>query len=137
MTAKATDNRGAVTTAAAVHISVVQPVEGDSLIRSGQFGDIGIREQVPEQAWQTVGFDDSQWASGPAQFGFGEGDEATVVSSGADAKHKHITTYFRHAFDVADPTRYTNLTERILREHGRLLISMARRFLMGTCHQAR
>jgi len=43
------------------------------------------------------------WASGPAQLGYGDGDEATVVSYGPDSGSKYITTYFRHTFGVADP----------------------------------
>src|SRR5262249_33094290 len=46
-------------------------------------------------AWREVSFDDSAWASGPAQLGYGDGDEATVVSFGPDANNKYITTYFR------------------------------------------
>ena len=47
--------------------------------------------------WRATGFDDSAWSSGPAELGFGEDDEATTLTSG------HITYYFRHTFDVADP----------------------------------
>lgn len=41
-------------------------------------------------AWRETDFDDSGWDSGPAQLGFGDGDEDTVIASG------HITYYFRH-----------------------------------------
>jgi len=37
---------------------------------------------------------------GSGQLGYGDGDEATVLSFGPDAKNKYITTYFRHTFDV-------------------------------------
>lgn len=53
-------------------------------------------------AWQDPAFDDSTWASGPAQLGYGDGDEATVVSFGPDSSNKYITTYFRHTFNIAD-----------------------------------
>ena len=46
-------------------------------------------------AWREPSFDDSGWKSGPAQFGFGDGDEATVIARGA------ITYYFRHSFTAA------------------------------------
>ena len=46
-------------------------------------------------AWQALLFDDSAWASGPAQLGYGDGDEATVINGGP-ATNRLITTYFRH-----------------------------------------
>jgi hypothetical protein len=50
--------------------------------------------------------------------GYGDGDEATVVSFGGDANNKFITTYFRHSFVVPDPSGYTNLILRLLRDDG-------------------
>ena len=63
-------------------------------------------------AWRAAEFDDSAWASGPAQLGFGEGDEATAITRG------HITYYFRHAFSVADPARIGSLTLHLKRDDG-------------------
>src|SRR5689334_398096 len=51
-------------------------------------------------AWQASNFDDSAWASGPAELGYGDGDEATVVNSGP-ANAFFITTYFRQSFDIS------------------------------------
>jgi len=69
-------------------------------------------------AWQARTFADAGWASGPAQLGYGDGDEATVVSFGGNASDKHITTYFRHHFNVADPNAVAGLELRILRDDG-------------------
>lgn len=69
-------------------------------------------------AWRARSFDDSAWASGAAQLGYGDGDESTVVSYGADANNKFITTYFRRSFSVADASVFTNLTLRVLRDDG-------------------
>ena len=44
--------------------------------------------------WREPLFDDSAWAEGPAQLGYGDGDEATVVQSGPKDAH-FVTTYFR------------------------------------------
>ena len=46
-------------------------------------------------AWQAPAFDDSGWSVGPAELGYGDGDEATVVNFGPSSTNKHITTYFR------------------------------------------
>ena len=62
--------------------------------------------------WQSAGFDDSSWSSGPAELGFGEGDEATAITSG------HVTYYFRHAFNVDDPGRVGSLKLYLKRDDG-------------------
>lgn len=55
----------------------------------------------PEPTWTQPGFDDSGWASGPAQFGYGDGDEATTVGFGPSSSSKYITTWFRSTFEAA------------------------------------
>jgi hypothetical protein len=67
-------------------------------------------------AWSAPGFDDSTWAQGPAQLGYGDGDENTVVSYGPDSRDKHITTYFRHSFVIPDASIYQALTLELLRD---------------------
>jgi hypothetical protein len=69
-------------------------------------------------AWRAAAFNDSTWASGPAQLGYGDGDEATTVNFGPDINNKYVTTYFRRAFTVADPSLYQSLTLNILRDDG-------------------
>ena len=69
-------------------------------------------------AWQAIDFDDSSWAAGPAQLGYGDGDEATVVSYGPNISFKYVTTYFRQAFTIANPAAYPTLTVRLLRDDG-------------------
>ncbi len=77
-------------------------------------------------AWAAPSFDDSGWATGPAQLGYGDGDEATVVSFGPSSSNKFITTYFRHAFNVASPSAFTGVELRLQRDDG------ARVYLNGT-----
>ena len=57
--------------------------------------DLGIDWRLPD-------YPDSDWASGNAELGYGDGDEATVVSYGEDPDNKHPTTYFRHHFDTGN-----------------------------------
>jgi fibronectin type 3 domain-containing protein len=66
----------------------------------------------------TAAFDDSSWPSGPAELGYGDGDEETVVPSGPDANTRYITTYFRHAFNVDNPEIFTALNLRVKRDDG-------------------
>jgi hypothetical protein len=69
-------------------------------------------------AWRSTTFNDSSWASGPAQLGYGDGDEATIVSFGPDSANKYITTYFRRSFNVPDASIYQSATLRVLRDDG-------------------
>src|SRR5437763_337482 len=67
--------------------------------------------------WQGLLFDDSGWAAGAAQFGYGDGDEATIVNGGPPDS-RFITTYFRHAFMLTNASDYSSLTVRLLRDAG-------------------
>jgi|GEM_PF-2323220 len=51
-------------------------------------------------AWRDPGYDDSAWASGEAQLGYGDNDEATVIRYGGNSTNKYPTTYFRRSFVV-------------------------------------
>jgi hypothetical protein len=66
--------------------------------------------------WRETTYDDSAWAAGPAELGFGDGGEATVISFGPDPAMKYITTYFRHAFNVANPSSFATLNMWLLRD---------------------
>jgi hypothetical protein len=69
-------------------------------------------------AWRVPSFDDSSWAFGPGQLGYGDGDESTVVGFGPDPDNKYVATYFRHEFNVVNPASYTRLLLRVLHDDG-------------------
>lgn len=71
-----------------------------------------------QTAWRAKSFNDSGWASGPAELGYGDGDEATTVGFGASAANKHITTYFRTTFNVPDASAINDLTIRLKYDDG-------------------
>ncbi|MCB9136655.1 MAG: metallophosphoesterase [Anaerolineales bacterium] len=71
--------------------------------------------------WHDPGYDDSAWAQGPAQLGYGDGDEATVISYGPDPNDKYITTYFRHTFNITNPAEFTQLNYHLLRDDGAVI----------------
>ncbi|MGB3054535.1 MAG: hypothetical protein WBB52_06775 [Acidimicrobiales bacterium] len=50
--------------------------------------------------WSGLGFDDSAWAQGNAQFGYGDGDETTVISFGPSSSQKYVTSWFRTTFNA-------------------------------------
>ncbi len=71
--------------------------------------------------WSAPQFDDSGWLTGTAEFGYGDGDEVTLIDFGPKADDKHITTYFRKEFDVADPNVFEALEIRLQRDDGAIV----------------
>ena len=95
--------------------------EVDALVASGsdwRYLDDGSNQGT---AWRENTFGDAAWSSGPAQLGYGDGDEATEIGYGPDAGNRYITTYFRQAFEVADASDYVGLTLRLLRDDGAVI----------------
>ena len=68
--------------------------------------------------WRNTSFNDASWASGPAQLGYGDGDEATVVSYGSNANKKFITTYFRKTITITDASIFSSFTLNVKRDDG-------------------
>jgi len=68
--------------------------------------------------WRATAFNDAGWKTGNAELGYGDGGEATVISYGPSSNNKHITTYFRRSFNVADAAAVLSLNLRILRDDG-------------------
>ena len=103
-----------------VLIPAVSPVEmfEETLVSTGavwRFLDDGSDQGL---TWIDPGFADGSWTNGPAPLGYGQGNEATVIGFGGDANAKHITAYFRHAFEVADSTLQGALELQLLRDDG-------------------
>lgn len=69
-------------------------------------------------AWRASTFNDASWKSGPGQLGYGDGDEATVVSYGSDASLKYVTTYFRKAITITGKNSYTSFKFEYKRDDG-------------------
>lgn len=93
-------------------------------------------------AWRNPSFDDSAWASGPSELGYGDGDEATVIgctSEGAPCvdtgQEKFITTYFRTEFYVDNPAIVASLSLEMIRDDGAAVylngIEIARELLVS------
>lgn len=72
--------------------------------------------------WNQPGYDDSGWASGKAELGYGDGDEQKVISYGTNANNKCRTQLFRRKFTIDDsprpPTLYSSLIVKLLRDDG-------------------
>ena len=77
------------------------------------------------EAWHQPNFDETNWKSGDGEFGFGDGDEETVVNGGP-SNDRTITFYFRIEFDVPDADQFSAIKLQLLRDDGAIL------FLNGT-----
>jgi hypothetical protein len=69
-------------------------------------------------AWRDTTFDDSRWKSGNGEFGYGDGDEATVVEFGPNPNNRYITTYFRTTFEVGRLSELSNVQMQAFRDDG-------------------
>jgi hypothetical protein len=70
-------------------------------------------------AWRSTTFNDDSWDSGPAQLGYGDDDEATVVGFvdtdlNVAGDQRNATTYFRRSFSIDDPADVIGLTLSLL-----------------------
>ena len=72
---------------------------------------------APPLGWQLPGFDDSAWSQGPAQLGYGDGDEATVIQSGAPGAAP-LASYFRRELVLAAPSTLVAPRLRLLCDDG-------------------
>lgn len=84
-----------------------------------KFKDDGSNQST---SWRATTFDDSSWSSGPSEFGFGETIPAqSTVSFGGNPANKHITTYFRHTFNITNPSVYQGMTFHLLVDDGAVI----------------
>ncbi len=62
--------------------------------------------------WNDTNYDDSNWSTGYAHLGYGDGDEATVLSNNA------LTGYFRKSLTITNPADYDNLNLDLIYDDG-------------------
>lgn len=97
---------------------ITQPPQQQELIAANslwKYLDNGTNQGI---AWRAPSFNDSLWKTGQAELGYGDGNEATIVSYGSSSSSKYITTYFRKSFNVADTSGITSLALNIIRDDG-------------------
>ncbi len=119
LTAVATDSSGVSSTSAVVNIFVQTVAISSSTVVPANsiwsYLDTGVNLGT---AWTNLDFADAAWASGPAELGYGDGDEATIISFGPISTAKYITTYFRLRFVLSSVTDISRATLSVLRDDG-------------------
>ena len=58
-------------------------------------------------AWTRLGYDDEAWETGESGFGYGDGDDATVLG---DMRNNYTTVFIRKTFELEDPAAIEELT---------------------------
>ncbi|MCK9426186.1 MAG: CotH kinase family protein [Ignavibacteriaceae bacterium] len=67
----------------------------ETIITKGDLWKYLVPASEPSSTWRFLGFDDAQWKSGASGFGFGDSDDATIVS-------QTNAIYIRKTFTVTD-----------------------------------
>lgn len=77
------------------------PFQQTALIRYTDSWKYLDNDTDPGSSWKTAGFNDASWTSGIGEFGYGEGDETTILNYGSNPNARFITTYFRKLFNLS------------------------------------
>ena len=92
---------GAVLTAAGLEAMTIQLGSADNqLIAVGEdwrFFRGTVPPSDPPDAWQEEDFNDADWETGKSGFGYGDGDDATVLD---DMEDNYVTVYIRKRFEA-------------------------------------
>lgn len=80
----------------------------------------------PGPDWTKLDFKADAWREGPAQLGYGDGDEKTRLN---DARDDYPTYYFRLRFEVKDPSKLKPLVLRLIRDDGAVVFINGREVL--------
>ena len=117
LTARAYDTGFSIAVSDPVQVAVNAPTPITAISKGSvwKYLDTGT---APSPTWIESSFNDVAWKSGPGQLGYGDDDEATLVEFGPDAANKYITTWFRRAFPITNPSRYLSLLVSVLRDDG-------------------
>jgi len=117
--------QGQITGESTVWFGTLATATGSTLISTGavwRYLDTGANAGT---AWRERLFEDSAWASGRAELGYGDSKdgrpETTVINSGLNATNttnRYITYYFRHSFLVNNPEAVGPLTVQLKRDDG-------------------
>lgn len=121
--AVAIDSAGARATSAPITFSATSGASPTTNILVAAGGMWRYLDNGSDQGtnWSMPDFDDRQWKTGRAKLGYGDGDEATVLSYGSSSSSKYVTYYFRTSFHVEAPNVFTALKLRMWRDDGAIL----------------
>lgn len=136
LTANALDNSGNTYYATPVSVSVTRSFFPAHSV--WKYLDNGSNQNTN---WYASTFDDNSWTNGPAELGYGDGDEVTRVEDNATPGYnasdtvRYMTTYFRRAFVVTNVASYSHVRLNVKCDDGAVIYLNGReaaRFNMNT-----
>lgn len=68
-------------------------------------------------SWETSAFDDTQWATGLGELGFGDGDETTLINGGP-FNNRFISIYFRKTITIPNINVFSSLALHVRYDDG-------------------
>ncbi|MCC6234029.1 MAG: hypothetical protein IT580_15395, partial [Verrucomicrobiales bacterium] len=110
---------GELSGTAEVLVEVNRPPVESMLIPSGATWRYWDQGPVAT-TWTQPTFDDRAWPNGPAQLGYGDGDERTVIRDTFNGG-RLLTAYFRQSIQISQPAGVRSLTLRVVRDDGALV----------------
>src|SRR5262245_18222860 len=117
LAAVAVDTAGLSVTSATVRVTVAPRLVASEA--EWKYLDHGSN---PGATWSNPSFNDAGWSNGVAQFGFGDGDEGTLLRQFSHLTGQNVITYyFRRAFDLPTKAGITNLVLRLIRDDGAIV----------------
>ena len=97
----------------------LNPVADPNLLGFGSNWKWFYAEGGPGAGWAQPTFNDSGWASGPAEFGYGDSDEKTLIST--TAAPRPMTAYFRTTVTITDPAAFSSVLASLIRDDGAIV----------------
>jgi hypothetical protein len=100
----------------ASNTATVNPVANPNLLAFGSSWKWFYAEGGPAADWASPSFDDASWATGLGEFGYGDSDEKTVISSAPTPRP--LTAYFRTTVNVDNPAAFASVLASLIRDDG-------------------
>jgi hypothetical protein len=88
------------------------------LISKGDKWKYYDKTAFPGDGWFKNKFSDGSWAEGNAEFGYGDGDEKTVINHIGSNKEKFMAAYFRKTFEISSVNEYKTVELEVKRDDG-------------------
>jgi hypothetical protein len=97
---------------------LLKPLAGQVILYGCDWKYYDLAMAPPNQSsttWKESAYNDASWNSGPSELGYGDGDEATVISSST------LTGYYRFTFYVDDPADFSDLLMQLTYDDGAVI----------------
>lgn len=117
------DNKNCTVTATYSHAI---PVVANSTVLSPWSSTWKYKDDGSNQgtSWRAAAFDDSTWPSATAEFGYGDGDETTLINACGTVvqtptcTNKYLTTYLRRKINIPTVSGFQNIRFNTFRDDG-------------------